>query len=104
MAPIIKHGKLFVCITPLFGYKEKGIYHPLWEDADVEKARLAGKKILRAKGLGAYDPPDLAVFTLHTSTRKLIQITWSETKSDKLFDLMSNAESKRQLVMDEWTL
>jgi len=104
MAPVVKAGKLYVCMTPLYGFKEKGVYRPLWTEEDVDKARQAGKKILRAKGLGAYDPKDLKVFTLIPESRKIIQIKWSETKSERLFDLMSNSEARKQLVMGEWTL
>lgn len=104
MTPVVKEGRLYVCETPLFGYREKKKLIPLWEDKDVENARKEGKKILRFKGLGEFDPYDLKVFTLDEGTRKLIQVKWSEENSDKLFKLMSTTEARRQLVMGEWEI
>lgn len=105
MAPVVQAGKLYVCKTPLFGYRDdKKKLVPLWDDIQVENARNSGKKILRFKGLGEFDPPDLRVFTLDEKTRNLIQVKWSNDNSEKLFKLMSTTEDRRKLVLGEWSL
>lgn len=105
MSPVVKSGRLYVCETPLFGYKEKnGTFVPLWAEKDVEKAKIAGKKLMRFKGLGEFDSKDLKVFTLEESTRHLLQVQWSANKSDRLFELMSSSEERRKLVLGEWII
>lgn len=103
MPKVIKAGKLFVCETPLYGYKDQNSFVPLWGAESLEDARTKGKKILRFKGLGEFNPADLKVFTLGDK-RKLIPVKWSEHKSERLFELMSNSEERRKLVLNEWTL
>lgn len=104
MAPVIKAGRLYVCETPLFGYKEKNQFYPLWTEENLEKARASGKRILRFKGLGEFPPKDLKVFTLDEGTRRLTQVKWSQNNSEQLFELMSKSEERKKLVMGEWKL
>ena len=103
MPDIIKAGRLYVCETPLFGYKDKTGFYPLWTKETLDAARDAGKNIKRYKGLGEFNPEELKVFTLDEATRRLIRVVWSE-KFEKLFELMSNSAEKRKLVMGEWTI
>jgi len=105
MAPVVQAGKLYVCKTPLFGYRDTNKkLVPLWDEKELKKARDADKKILRFKGLGEFDAKDLKTFVLDESVRKLIQVEWSEKNHDKLFELMSSSAERRKLVQDEWTL
>ncbi|MCK5018610.1 MAG: hypothetical protein KAS32_16235, partial [Candidatus Peribacteraceae bacterium] len=100
---LIKRGKLYVCRTPLFGYKEKGVLVPLWSEKEVDSARKKGKQIKRFKGLGEYSPKDLKVFTLNEDTRKLIKVEWSD-KYERVFELMSSSEEKKKLMIGTWKL
>lgn len=103
MPEIIKNGKLFVCKTPLYGYRNKGKFVPIWDRTKLEELREKGTKILRIKGLGEFDPVDLKVFTLDEKTRQLIQIDWCD-KYEQVFELMSNSTKRRELFRNEWEL
>lgn len=104
MAPLIKAGKLYVCNTPLYGVRKKGVLQPLWTNADYKKSIDAGEHPLRFKGLGEFNPKDLAVFTLNESTRFLEQVEWSEKYHQKIFKLFMSPEERRKLVIGTWTL
>lgn len=104
MPEVIKTGHLYVCVTPLFGYKEKKTLIPLWNIEEVEEKRKENKKILRFKGLGEFNAEDLKVFTLDEKTRNLIKVEWSNNYSENLFKLMSDSGEKRKLILGEWKL
>ena len=104
MPDVIKAGKLYVCVTPLFGYRENKKLVPLWNEKEVDEKRKENKKILRFKGLGEFNAEDLKVFTLDEGTRKLIKVNWSEKYCEKLFKLMSDSNEKRKLILGEWSL
>lgn len=96
---IVKAGKYFIAQTPLFAINEGKLFKPLWNDKEVEKARKAGKKIQRYKGLGEMNPAQLKVSLLDEPTRNLVPITYSEN-IDELVTLFSNASEKRKLLGD----
>ncbi len=105
MAPVVQAGKLYICKTPLFGFRDTNKkLVPLWNEKELKKARDADKKILRFKGLGEFDAKDLKTFVLDESVRKLIQVKWSENNHEKLFELMSSSAERRKLVQDEWSI
>jgi len=99
MSNLVKNGKVFVCQTPLFGYKEKGEFVPLWTEEDLKTARDEKRKIMRFKGLGEFDSQDLKVFTIGDK-RKLIPVDWP-ADPQKIFDLMSKSEERKKLVLSE---
>lgn len=96
MSPIVQERKLFVCRTPLFGYKENNKFVPLWDDKELQKARDEKRKIMRFKGLGEFNPDELKVFTLDEKTRKLICVEYEDPT--ELFALMSKPEERRKLL------
>ena len=100
---IIKYEKLYICETPLFAIRKNDKLIPLWTKEDLENARSNGEYIKRFKGLGEFSPKDLKIFTLDENTRKLIKIIWSDNH-EKLFDLMSNSNERRKLILGEWSL
>lgn len=100
---VIKAGKLYICKTPLFGYRRNGLLVPLWDENELQEARNNNFQIKRFKGLGEFPPKDLKVFTLDSSTRKLIQVQWTE-KYEKLFKLMTSPTERKKLVLGEWSI
>lgn len=74
---IIKDGKLFVGITPLFTTRVKGKFIPLYTREDMEKYKAEGHPISRIKGLGEMNAEDLAVCAFDEKHRRLIQVTES---------------------------
>jgi len=102
---IIKHGKLFVCETPLYGTGENETFKPIWSDKELEKVRQKNpSKIRRLKGLGEFNPDELKILVLDDSTRRLIKVNWDQKHIDKLFQLVTSAEEKRKLALGKWRL
>ena len=95
---LIKQGKIYVCVTPLYGYGRLDKFMPLWSKSEVDKARKKGKSIRRFKGLGEFSPKELKKFTLDPKYRKLVQLSWTDSIED-LMDLYSRSTEKRDLVM-----
>jgi DNA gyrase subunit B len=104
MPPVVKAGRLYVCSTPLYGYKKDKKFIPLWTQKEIDDIRNSKYTLMRFKGLGEFDANDLKYVAMDNSTRRLIQVQWCEEHKEKLFDLMSSAEARKQLVMGEWTL
>lgn len=103
MPDIIKNGRLYVCKTPLYGARKKGVFTPIWTEEELADAKKGTDKIFRFKGLGEINPKDLATLVINEKSRKLIQVQWSKN-SDKLFELLASSEEKRKLVMGEWAI
>lgn len=99
MPELIKQSKVYVCVTPLYGYGEGSKFVPLWSEDDMQNAR-SNHKIRRFKGLGEFDPIELERFTLNKQHRKLIQLQWGE-KIDDLISLYSNSNEKKDLIMKQ---
>jgi DNA gyrase subunit B len=97
---IVKSGKYFIAQTPLFAINEGKTFIPLWSNEDVDKARKAGRKLTRFKGLGELTPAQLKVCLLDEGTRNFIPVTYSDNVDD-LVKLFSSADEKRKLVVGE---
>ena len=94
---IIKSGKYFIAQTPLFAINEGKTFIPLWNEEQLQKAKVENRKITRFKGLGELSPPQLKVCLLDIKTRNLIPVTYSKNINE-LIKLFSSAEEKRKLV------
>jgi len=97
---IVKAGKYFIAQTPLFAINEGKTFIPLWSAEDVDKARKAGRKLTRFKGLGELTPAQLKVCLLDEATRNFIPIEYTNNVDD-LVKLFSSADEKRKLVVGE---
>ena len=96
---LIDKGIIYLAQTPLYGTMERDKFIPLHSKVDVDRYSQShpGAKITRFKGLGEFDPSQLYECLINTTNRKLIQIK-SPLEPQKIFDLMTSAELKRQLV------
>lgn len=103
MPLIIKNEKLFVCKTPLYGTGHGTGFVPIWSEEELQKTRENGKAIRRLKGLGEFNPAELEVFTLNEKQRILIPVKWTE-KYEKIFELMSDSNQKRNLILNKWSI
>jgi len=103
MPNIIQSEKLFICKTPLFGVYRNKKFVPLWDQTELDQARISNEHILRFKGLGEFSPDTLKVFTLDKPTRQLIKVKWCDNY-EKLFELVSSSDEKRKLLSGEWTI
>lgn len=77
---IIKNGKLYVAVTPLFGCYINKKFVPIFDEETLKKYKDKGIHIYRYKGLGEMQPDELKACALDPSTRKLIQILSSQGK------------------------
>lgn len=94
---IIKQGKYFIAITPLYSINEKKTFIPLWTKEELDKAVNDKRNITRFKGLGELNPEQIKISILDEKTRYLIPVHYSENM-DYLIKLLSDANEKRKLV------
>ncbi len=97
--------KIYRATMPLYGVKKfKGKFLPFYNEEDMLKFKAENPKIqiTRYKGLGEMDPDELAACVLDKDTRKLQEISRceSELEAKEIFKMMSDAESKREMLDD----
>lgn len=97
---IVKAGMYFIAQTPLFAIHEGKLFQPIWNDAQLQKARETNRKIQRYKGLGEMNPGQLKISLLDEATRHLQVIEYSSNISE-LEKIFSNAKEKRKLLETE---
>ncbi len=97
---IIKQGKYFIALTPLYAINEKKTFIPLWSKEDLDKAVKDGRSITRYKGLGELSPSQLKISCIDEKTRRLIPVVYSENM-EYLVKLLSDAIEKRKLVEEK---
>lgn len=96
---LIREGKVYTSIMPLYGTRVKKQFVPIYNDEELAKYRQhsPNAKIQRYKGLGEMDPDQLAEVLLNPKQRRLEQVQFPDNPQD-VFDLMTKAELKRELV------
>lgn len=94
---IIKQGKYYLAVSPLYAINEKKSFIPLWDEKDLEKAKKDKKHITRFKGLGELNPNQLFISVVDINTRNLIQVEYSEN-IEELLKLLSEVSAKRKLL------
>lgn len=103
---LFDYHKIYRAVMPLYGVKKfKGKFLPFYSEEDMLKFKAENPKIqiTRYKGLGEMDPDELAACVLDKETRKLQEISRceGELEAKEIFKMMSDAESKREMLMDE---
>jgi len=96
---LVKTGHLYVAETPLYSINDlkRGIFLPLWSKEELDKAVSENKPIIRAKGLGEFNPEQLKIFSTDQKTRKLYQVKYT-ANLEKLSKLFSDVNTKRELL------
>ncbi|MCR5609207.1 MAG: DNA gyrase subunit B [Lachnospiraceae bacterium] len=116
MPELIQEGKVYRGLPPLYKVeyndtvkgKSKKVSKYLFNDYELEKFRkTSGKKILslqRYKGLGEMDASQLEETTLDPKSRKLAQISISDTvEADEITTMLmsNNVPPRREFIMSE---
>ena len=96
---IIKHGKLFICRTPLFAINKDKTFIPLWTQKNIDEARKGkfSNNIIRMKGLGEFSPWQIKKCVFDVKTRKLIKVEMTKDLPS-ILKLLKNADEKRNLL------
>ena len=100
---IIKSGMVYHAILPLYGVKDpNGKFLPFYTEEDMQKFKNdhPNVEISRYKGLGEMMPNQLKEVLLNPEVRRLQQIK-SDEDFEPIFKLMTDSESKRNLILDE---
>ena len=100
---IIKEGIVYKAIMPLYGVRNfEGKFLPFYSEDEMKsfKEKHPNVEITRYKGLGEMMPNQLKEVLLNTNVRKLKQIK-SDEDPEPIFKLMTDSESKRNLILDD---
>ena len=100
---IIKKGLFYISILPLYGVRNfEGKFLPFYTEEEMRKFKdeHPNVEISRYKGLGEMMPNQLKEVLLNPNVRRLQQIK-SEEDYEPIFKLMTDSESKRNLILDE---
>jgi len=97
---LVKEGKYYLAMTPLYGVVKGKNFIPLWSIKDVEEAQKRGETIQRYKGLGELSPWQLKVCAIDEKTRKLVKIKYSNNL-EGMMKYFQGSEMKRELLSDD---
>ncbi len=106
---LVRAGHIFVAMPPLFRIDiGKQVFYALDEDEKratlerIERDKIKGTvSVMRFKGLGEMNPPQLRESTIHPDTRRLIQLTVAEDDgTNKLMDMLLS--KKRANDRKDW--
>lgn len=100
---IIKAGIVYKAIMPKYGVRNfEGKFLPFYTEEEMLKFKQEHPniEITRYKGLGEMMPNQLKDVLLNPNIRRLKQIK-SDEDFEPIFKLMTDSESKRNLILDE---
>ena len=97
---LVKEGKYYLAMTPLYGVTKGKNFLPLWTLKEVEEAIKNGDSVVRYKGLGELSPWKLKICAIDHKTRKLIQIKYTKN-IDEMMTYFQGSEKKRDLLNDK---
>ena len=100
---IIKAGIVYISEMPLYGVRNfEGKFLPFYSEEEMTefKNKHPNIEISRYKGLGEMMPNQLKEVLLNPNVRRLKQIK-SDEDPEPIFKLMTDSESKRNLILDE---
>lgn len=102
MAPMLAAGRVYAAMPPLFKIVEAGTGKVHYCHSDEERDRVLAemerhdrrpKAVMRNKGLGEMDAPELRDTTMNPETRTLRRVTMSEAReSSEMFELLMGTE------------
>jgi len=99
---LLKAGMIYLALPPLYGTEDKkGKFIPIHTEEDKNKYLSQGYHIQRYKGLGEMNPEQLRVSSLDPSTRRLVQLKYSENTESVVERIMSGDSVNRRDLLEE---
>lgn len=109
---LLKAGKIFIALTPLFEITAKGQSYFAYDEA--EKTKIMGQlanmgiresqiQVQRSKGLGENDPEMMSYTTMKPESRRLIQVVYNENEHERvdvIFEALlgNDIDGRKQLI------
>lgn len=105
MRPLVKAGKLYRAVTPLYIIRKKNKEYYCYSDKELEEWKQAngntGFELIRAKGLGELDPKDLRKVCFEQERYKRITVSNAKKATELLEILMGKSiEPRKQYIYD----
>ena len=107
MPKLIEAGKVYIAESPLYEVTCKDQTYFAYNEIEMDeiKAEIGDAKytVQRSKGLGENEAEMMALTTMNPATRRLIQVTPSESENtSKIFDLLlgDNLEGRKEYIAD----
>lgn len=92
---IVKDGRLFVVVPPLYGWQDKNGNHFTNERSDIPN----NCKLKRYKGLGSMSDKDFFTACMNDKERKLIQVDYP-TDIDEFNKILGTSSGKAEILKD----
>lgn len=99
---VVKDGKIYYANPPLFGYKNKNAFTPIFDEDEAFEMIKSGKQLIRFKGLGEMNPEELHTAILDERYRNWQQFEYPESEDLQYINsLLTDTNVKRQLLFGE---
>lgn len=105
---LIKEGKIYIALTPLYEINTKGETYFAYDDKErceiLNKIGNAKYTIQRSKGLGENDPDMMSRTTMKPATRRLLQVKFEDqAKTERMFNILLGDDiSSRKKFIEEF--
>ena len=90
---IVKQGSVFVARAPLYGYRVKNEFIPVFD-----KEKHSGRRLKRFKGLGKMNEDEIKQVAFNNKTRKLIRVTLNEDSINDISKIVGTSGGKREVL------
>lgn len=98
-ANLVKAGRVFVVVPPLYGYTENKVRHFTNDFESIPENLVKSGKFTRYKGLGEMDDDEFEESCLNRANRISYQVQYPQDL-DKFYEILGTTSGRRNLLKD----